>query len=203
MDTNNIAVFIYFGIGAFAFFFVVLSFLIGEVGDFFHDIASPATDWMGDHLPFGGDHAVEFPRILNTGSMLGFIGGFGFGAALAMSTMNVNAIAGAGFGILGGIALGTSLGFIYLGLRSAHATSSYTESELKGMIGQVTEKVYAGSVGQVSCVVHDVRVWRTARSVDDKEIAIGTPVRVERVVGNILYVVSENQPESYQTNTAA
>ncbi len=191
MDTN-IALVVYFCIGAFACAFVVISFFVGEVGDFFHDATSPMTDWLGDHLPFAGDHSWEFPRILNTGSMLGFIAGFGFTAALTMAVWQVSAFVAAGWGILGGLVLAGFLGAMYFGLKKSHATTSYNTSELVGKTGQVVERIYQGGAGRVECVVNGTRVWHTARSSTGEDIPVGTPVRVERVVGDEL-IVSKSQ----------
>lgn len=189
---NTAMAWIYFSIGAAAAVLVVLSFIIGEVTDFLHDVASPVTDWMGDHLSFSHDDgSTEFSRFLNGGTMLGFIAGFGFVAALSMAAWGASSLAAAGWGIGGGLGLSVILGLIYVGLQKSQATSSYDENDLVGKVCQVSERVYPNSAGQIVCVVNGTNVWHTARSVDGKEIEVGKIVKVERTSGGILYVTPE------------
>lgn len=189
---NAAAMWIYLSIGAAAAALVVLSFIIGEVTDFFHDMVSPASDWLGDHFDFNHDgNSVEFSKIMNGGTMLGFIAGFGFIAALSMAAWGASPLGAAGWGIAGGAGIAAFLGVIYAGLQKSQATSSYSEAELVGMRGEVSERIFPDSVGQVVCVVKGAKVWHTARSVDGREIAVGKTVKIERITAGLAYVTLE------------
>lgn len=182
------AAWIYFGIGCFALALALLSFIFGEIGDIFHDITSPIGDWLGDHVSFGGDHEVGFSRLLNSGGVLGFLAGFGFVAALATSAYRQNAIVAAGWGIIGGFFLGGIIGVIWFVLQKSGGTSAYSEQQLVGKEAVVTEKIFAGSVGKIECVVTGMKAWHTAKSEGGQEIVEGTTVKIMRRVGSIFYV---------------
>ena len=188
------AMIVYFSIGCFALLLVVISFLIGEIGGFFHDVTSPMTDWLGNHLPFAGDHSIEFSRVLNSGSMLGFLAGFGFVAALAMAQWRISPLAAGGWGVLGGLAMGALLGTIYLGLTKSHATTSYDVHDLIGTSGLVTEVIPRGSAGRIECNLRGSKVWHTARAATEEDIPVGTPVRVEGVIGDAIMVTKTQTP---------
>src|SRR3989344_1105039 len=155
---NSIAIWVYFALGSFTAILLVISFLVGEFTDWIHDSMSPATDWLGDHLPFDHNASMEFSRILNVGLMLGFLAGFGFTAAIAM-TRNVEALGAAGWGAVGGTVLGLILGFLYMGLKKSEATSTYEGKDLVNLTGEVSEHIPSGGQGRISCVVNGVPGW--------------------------------------------
>lgn len=180
---------LYFVIGIIGLVLALISFVFGE---FFHsDHVDGVGDWLGDHLPFfDSDHQIEFSRILNTGAFLGALSGFGFVAAFVMAQFDKSALESAGWGALGGLALGAMIGTSWYFLRKSEGTVGYDVGDLVGVEGVVEERIFRNSVGKVKCAVKGTPVWYAARSVDGAEVEKGTTVRVEKVVGNTLYVVT-------------
>lgn len=185
------ATWIYFGIGCFSLILALVSFLFTEIGDVFHDAVGPVSDWMGDHFSFGHDHEIEFSKFLNNGGILGFIAGFGFIAALAMSQFNLAALPAAGWGTLGGIIFGGFTGLFWYVLKRSEGTAGYNIKELVGQKGIVSEKIYQGGVGKVECVINNMQTWHTAIAEDRREILTGTTVIITKVVGSTIYVLPD------------
>ncbi len=193
---------LYFVIGMIGLVFALISFVFGE---FLHsDHIDSVGGWIGDHLPFGhdigghdldvgGTHHFEFSKVLNTGAFLGAISGFGFVAAFVMAQFDRSAGEAAGWGALGGLLLGGMIGGSWALLRKSEGSVGYDVKELVGTDAVVEEKIFAGSVGKVKCSIKGTSVWYSARSVDEGEIAKGATVRVEKVVGNTLYVAGRKQ----------
>ncbi len=182
---------LFFAIGMLGLILALISFIFGE---FLHsDHVDGVGDWLGDHLPFfDSDHQIEFSRVLNTGAFLGALSGFGFVAAFVMAQFDRSALESAGWGVLGGVVLGGMIGFSWYFLRKSEGTAGYDIGDLAGLDGVVEEKIYANSLGKVKCTVKGTPVWYAARSVDGAEVEKGTPVRVEKVVGNTLYVARKS-----------
>ena len=191
---------LYFVIGMLGLFLALLSFIFGE---FLHtDHIDSVGGWVGDHMPFGHDigghdmdiggaHHFEFSKVLNTGAFLGALSGFGFVAAFVMAEFNRSALESAGWGILGGLVLGGMIGGSWYLLRKSEGTAGYDVKDLVGLEAVVEERIFRNSLGKVKCTVKDTPVWYAARSVDGSEVEKGTPVLVEKVVGNTLYVVTK------------
>lgn len=190
---------IYFSIGGFALLLALISLVFAEIGDFFHDIASPIESWMSDHFSFGHDHDVGFSRLVNNGGILGFLAGFGFIAALVMSQFNVGAAAAAGYGFLGGVVTGVFMGLIWYLLKRSEGTVGSKIVDLVGKYGNVSEKIFQGGVGKVACTFGDMPSWYTAVAEDGNEIAAGTVVKIVRVVGSKLYVLPETPAATQNT----
>jgi membrane protein implicated in regulation of membrane protease activity len=189
--TNITAMIIYLVIGGFALLLALLSFIFSEIGDIFHDLTSPISDWASDHLSFGHDHDMGFSRFLNNGGILGFLAGFGFVAALAMSQFHASTFTAAGFGVLGGIVLGVFLGTIWYLLKRSEGTAGYSIDQLVGKQGVVVKKIFSDGPGEVKCSVNNMPAWYAAKTEDGSEILPGTTVRIIRFAGSLLYVAPE------------
>ncbi len=181
---------LYFVIGMIGLVMALISFIFGE---FLHsDHMDGAGDWLGHHLPFfDADHQIEFSKMLNTGAFLGAISGFGFVAAFVMAQFDRSALESAGWGALGGLLLGGMIGGSWALLRRSEGTAGYDVKDLVGAEGMVEERIYRNSMGKVKCTIKGTPVWYGARSVDGREVEKGATVRVEKVVGSTLYVVSK------------
>jgi len=184
---------LFFAIGMIGLFFALLSFVFGE---FLHTDSAIDGDsfsgWLGDHLPFfDSDHHIEFSRFLNTGAFLGALSGFGFVAAFVMAQFDKSALESAGWGALGGIALGGLIGTFWVLLRKSEGTVGYDVNSLVGLDATVEERIYRNSYGKVKCSVNGTSVWHSARSVDGSEVEKGATVQVVKVVGNTLYVANK------------
>ncbi len=188
---ENTAMVVYLIIGCFALLLALISFIFSEIGDFFHDLASPIGDWASDHFSIGHDHDMGFSRFLNNGGILGFIAGFGFVAALAMSQFHSSAFAAAGLGILGGIVLGVFIGTMWYLLKRSEGTAGYHMEQLVGKQGVVIKKIFSDGPGEVKCSVDNMPIWYAARTEDGSEVLPGTTVRIIRFAGSLLYVTPE------------
>ena len=184
---ESTAIWIYFGIGCGALALALISFLLGE----FTDVVG---DWLGDVLHLG-DQSFETPKMLNAGSSLGFLAGFGFSGAITIAAFDTNAWVGAGGGIIGGTILGLVLGGFWYLLRRSEGTSGYTASQLTGLSGTVTESIRRDGVGKVQCEINGLPVWHTARSEGGEQIAKGQNVTVTRAVGSTLFVSTKTTDE--------
>ena len=71
------------------------------------------------------------------------------------------------------------------------ASSSVTDNDLIGRTAQVTVAIMPGTVGQITAKIGDERVERVARAKDGTEIAAGSLVKVESVIGDSVIVVPE------------
>ncbi|MBI4311540.1 MAG: hypothetical protein HY681_07135 [Chloroflexi bacterium] len=185
MDTT--AMWVYTAIGGTALLFVLISLIIGEIGDFVDDALSPATTWLEGHLPI--DHTVEFPRILNAGALLGFVSGFGFTAALAMGAAGISATSAGGIGVVGGALLGALLGVVYRGFAKSTATTALRTADLLGQAGEVTADILPGQIGEVTIKTSNgMRVWYPARGVDDTALSRSQLVEIVDSSGRTLVV---------------
>jgi membrane protein implicated in regulation of membrane protease activity len=73
------------------------------------------------------------------------------------------------------------------------ASSSVTDEDLIGRTAQVTVAIKPGTVGQITAKIGDERVERIARAKDGSELAVGTIVKVDAVIGDSIIVVPEEQ----------
>lgn len=190
------AILIYFIIGCISLVLALISFLFAEIGDVFHDVTGPIGDWADSHISFGHDHEVGFSKFLNNGGILGFLAGFGFIAALTMSQFKATPFAAALWGVLGGLVLGSLVGAFWYGLKKSEGTAGYNIKQLVGCAAIVSEKIFQGSMGKVTCEVNGIQTWQVAKSENGSEIAVGVPVKIIGVTGNVLAVVpKENKQE--------
>lgn len=188
-EINNTAMWIYFAIGSFSLLLALISLIFAEIGDIFHDITSPAEQWLSSHVFGGGE--VGFSMFLNNGGILGFIAGFGFVSALAMSQFNVSTFPAALWGLAGGVVLGGVMGLFWYILKRSEGTAGYSMEQLVGQKAVVTERIYQGGLGKISCKVNNMQSWHVARAEDGNEILTGVPVKITRVAGSIVYVLPD------------
>jgi len=169
----------YFIIGCSALVLVVLSLIIGEIGEFIDDILP---------IDFGGDE-IGMSKFLNSGAIFGFIAGFGFMAAIAMVAFDMGSTPAAGVGAVGGLVLGGGLGAYWVALKHSEGGVGYEIGQLVGEKGVVTEEIR--KAGQVECSLNGRRSWHTARSESGRTISVGTRVEVVSAVGSIEIVKPE------------
>jgi hypothetical protein len=169
---------VFLGIAAFGFFFLLFSFLGGDLfghGDLGgHDI--------GAHGEVHGGVSFFSTRVLSV--FVTAFGGFGaIGTNLGYST-GVSTVMGLGGGVLFG-------GMIYLFasfLFSQQASSDIRMSELVGGTAQVTVAIPKGGVGQVRMTMGESAVEKIARAHDGGEISVGTLVKIDSVEGEAILV---------------
>ena len=166
-------------IGSCALLLTVASFIFGE----FHDLSA--------HFGASAEHELGFGRVVNSGALVGLVGGFGFVGAF-VSSQGVEIVPSSLWGVAGGLVLGLLFGFVYATLRKETATSSYSANELLGLEGVVTHGAVAGSPGEVSLSVKGMQGWRTAFA-PEGDLKSGEVVRVTGVVGSAVYVTPKEK----------
>jgi membrane protein implicated in regulation of membrane protease activity len=165
---------IFLGIAAVGFLVLIISFFMGELFDFGHD--------FDHHVDVGDGVSFMSSRVLSV--FVTAFGGFGaigthLGYSIGVSTA---------MGLAGGMVFG---GLIYLFARFLYGQQASTDvsiSELAGKKGQVSVTIPKGGVGQVRCMLGPTAVDKIARSKDGGEIAAGTTVIIEEIVGDTIVV---------------
>ena len=161
-------------IGMVGFFFLLVAALFG--GD--HD------GGMDQGHDFGHD-AGPSPFSLRIISL--FLTGFGATGAIAQSY-------GLGYPLSSG--LGVAFGMLvgYAGFTLIHmfmkqqASSTVSDEDLVGVVGQVSVAIPAGGLGQVGLTARGQRHYPSARGLRDEAIEEGAQVKVIRSAGNQVVV---------------
>jgi membrane protein implicated in regulation of membrane protease activity len=177
---------VFLGIAALGFFFLIFSFLAGDL--FGHgDVGGHE---IGSHGEIHGGVSFFSTRILSV--FITAFGGFGaiginLGRSIEVSTL---------YGLAGGVFFG---GIIYLFasfLYSQQASSDIRTSDLVGCTAQVTVAIPKGGVGQVRMTMGESVVEKIARAQDGGEIPAGALVKIEAIVGEDIRVRrAEQDPE--------
>jgi membrane protein implicated in regulation of membrane protease activity len=159
-------------IGGIGLLFLLISLL---VGDFFEALGF-------DFDNNGQDFGLLDSRVISV-FLLAF-GGFGAIASL----LDFKAFPSSLFGLLGGAVLGF---FVYLfgkTLYNQQSSSSVTAQDLIGRRAQVTVKILPDQLGQISCLIGEERVEKLARSLESKELPVGSTVVIDSFAGDSVLV---------------
>ncbi len=190
-------------IGAVGFLMLVVTWFLGELFDFGHDVAG----WFGDHLgeinvdghhvELGGGNEAggDAPSPLSSRVVFTFMTAFGGGGAIASlyqlpMALSVLAALGAGL-VLGGVTFGIA-NLLY----RQQASSTVRAEALVGRVGRVEIAIPAGGTGQVTVAAGGGASTLLARSRGGETIASGAPVRIAEVQGNLLVVEVVTPPQS-------
>lgn len=164
-------------IGGVGFVFLVISLVVGDV-----------FEAVGLDLD-GGASGTDF-GLLDSRVVAVFITAFG-GFGVIGVQMGYGAVGSSLIGLLGGIVFGGVVGVFGRFLIGQQASSSVTDDDLVGRIGQVTVAIKPGAVGQISVKIGDERVEKLARSKAGDELVPGSIVKVSAVAGDSLIVETE------------
>lgn len=168
-------------IGSLGFLFLLISFLIGDLFEFF--------DFDLD-LDTSHDFGLFDSRVISM--FLAAFGGFG----LIGSALGFGALVSTLFGLLGGVAFGAVVFYFGKLLYSQQSNSSVTMEDLVGRTAQVTVPILPNQLGQVMFIIGEERVERLARSADNTEIKVGTYVRIDSFAGDSV-LVKEDKGERF------
>lgn len=164
-------------IGGIGFVFLLISLVVGDV-----------FEAVGFDLD-GGSAGTDF-GLLDSRVIAVFLTAFGgFGVIAAQS--GFGAVGSSVAGLLGGIVFAGVVSVFGRFLIGQQASSSVSDESLLGRTAQVTVVIKPGAVGQITAKIGDERVERIARAKDGNEIAVGTVVKVEAVIGDSIIVVPE------------
>jgi membrane protein implicated in regulation of membrane protease activity len=130
--------------------------------------------------------------LLSGAALSGFVGAFGFTAALAYDASGSTGIAVVA-GIVGGVLIGALAGWLSLKLREGGDESTVRTSELTGRVATVTNDVPVDGYGEVSLVVAGHRTKLNAKSV--APLPMGTSVTITDVLSPTAVMVAYRYPE--------
>ena len=164
-------------IGGIGFLFLLISLVVGDVFE--------AVGFDLDGGATGTDFGLLDSRVIAV--FLTAFGGFGVIAAQT----GFGAVGSSIAGLLGGIVFAGVVSIFGRFLIGQQASSSVSDETLLGRTAQVTVAIKSGAVGQITAKVGDERVERIARAKDGNEIAVGTIVKVDAVIGDSIIVVPE------------
>jgi len=164
-------------IGGVGFLFLLISLVVGDV-----------FEAVGFDLD-GGANGTDF-GLLDSRVIAVFLTAFGGFGVIAVQN-GFGAVASSVAGLLGGIVFAAVVSVFGRFLIGQQASSSVTDEHMIGRTAQVTVTIKPGAVGQITAKIGDERVERIARARDGIEIASGSIVKVESVIGDAVIVVPE------------
>lgn len=186
-------VYVFAGIGLFGLLFILISFLMGEIGHVgdlsVHEMGGDAHvgEAGGGHDHAGGVGEHDGPGPLSTRVISIFLAAFGT-VATAARLSGLHSVTSAALGLASGYLLGWCT-WRFMRLLWVQAASSHIRTlDLEGCPAEVTVAIPASGVGQVACVVHGVRTYQPARSVTGEEAPLGSAVRIAQVTAEGLMV---------------
>jgi membrane protein implicated in regulation of membrane protease activity len=165
--------------GGVGFLFLLVSLVVGDV-----------FDAVGLDLDSGG-HGTDF-GLLDSRVIAVFLTAFGGFGVIAVQN-GFGAVGSSIAGLIGGVIFAAVVSVFGRFLIGQQASSSVTDEDLIGRTAQVTVAIKPGTVGQITAKIGDERVERIARAKDGSELAVGTIVKVDAVIGDSIIVVPEEQ----------
>ncbi len=172
------------------------------VGGALHDVHLPGVDvQVGGHeigpvhVDVGGsvDHPVVKVPSLSPVTIASFVTAFGAFGLIALGLFNTSAqwsLAWAGGGGLV-VAVIAHFAFGYF-LIAPQGSSEVKLKDIVGAVAEVTTPIPADSVGEVAFVAQGGRMTYTAKSGTGAPIARGTTVVIEKVIGGVAVVRTQN-----------
>jgi membrane protein implicated in regulation of membrane protease activity len=170
--------------------FLFVSFILGEVGDFFDGVG----DMVGDHLDIGGDGAADFggdgsegPSPLSLRNLMAFMTAYG-ASGLITSSYGWGTLSSSLFAVVPGLIL-AFIAFKFMSALYGQQSSSVVEvASLVGRTGMVEVSLPQGGLGRISVNTASGRSSFIARSEDGVPIGAGDPVIIKATVGGDLIV---------------
>ncbi|HET9476019.1 MAG TPA: hypothetical protein VFP63_00880 [Dehalococcoidia bacterium] len=177
--------------------FLLVSFIIGEVGEFFDDVG----DFLGEQLPdIGaddgggaglGEQTLETgeagPSPLSLRSLMAFMTAYG-ASGMITSSYGWSTLASSLFGIIPGVVMAFAAYQVMRMLYAQQASSVVEIGELNGRMGMVDVAIPPAGVGKVTVSTHNGSSSFIARSEGGIAIAAGEKVVVTGSLGSELVV---------------
>ncbi len=162
---------------------------------FFHGIGDALGDLdigtdVDTSLDLDSDAAGEASGV----SMLAiasFISAFGAFGLIAVTLLGAGSAASLIAALIGGVVMGLAAQAFFVYILSPTVSSEVRQTLLVGMAAEIITPIPPAGIGQVALVVEGSRMTYSARATSDGEaFPRGTPVRIERIVGGVVYVTS-------------
>lgn len=171
---NISPLFVFLGIAALGFVFLLVSLLLGDIFDSFG-------------VDAGMDGGADGHGLLDSRVISVFITSFGGFGAIGIQ-MGLGIVASSLIGLASGVVLGGLVSLFGRFLYKQQSSSSVGAAQMIGRTAQVVVSITPGSLGQVSCRVGEERIEKLARSKDNLEIKAGAMVRVDEIAGDSVIV---------------
>jgi membrane protein implicated in regulation of membrane protease activity len=162
--------------GGIGFLFLLASLVVGDI-----------FDAVG--IDFGLDASHDF-GIFDSRVISVFLVAFGGFGTIGVQ-VGLGAVGSSLCGLLGGVFFAAMVFFFGKFLYGQQSTSSVREEDLIGRTAQVTVRIQAGGIGQISCRVGDDKIEKLARTASGEEIQAGAIVRIESIAGDSVIVSHE------------
>ena len=193
----------FLGIALVGALFLLVSFIIGEIGDFADDVGDAVGDQLAD-LGVGeadagaadhGAEAGEGPSPFSLRTVMAFLTAYG-ASGLITSAYGWDTLASSLFAVMPGAVVA---GVAYQAMRLLYGqqSSSLLEvSGLRGRSGVVEIAIPPGGLGRVTVSTHHGTSSFLARCQDGTAIAHGEQIIVRGSLGSELVVARAEQPSS-------
>ena len=188
----------FLGIALVGAVFLFVSFIIGEIGDFFDDVGDVIGDQLADagigqadaaHADIGD---AEGPSPFSLRNLMAFLTAYG-ASGLITSTYGWSTLASSLFGLIPGTAI-AFVAYQLMGTLYRQQSSSVVEvSSLTGTAGVVDISIPAGGVGRVTVSTNTGTSSFIARSRDGVAIGPGEKIVVAGNLGSEL-IVTKTEP---------
>jgi membrane protein implicated in regulation of membrane protease activity len=162
---------------------------------FFHGIGDALGDLGVDlHLDMDAadadldtDAASEAAGV-STLAVASFVTAFGAFGLLAVTLFDARTFTSLFFALFGGVVIGIAAQLFFLYILSPTISSEVRQAALIGQAAEIITPIPANGVGQIAFVAQGGRVTYAARAVDADAVERGTSVRIERIIGGMVYV---------------
>lgn len=123
--------------------------------------------------------------MLAIASFITSFGAFGLGSAALGAGVGLSLIAA----LFGGIVIGIAAQLFFMYILSPTVSSEVRQTTLIGQVAEITTPIPENGVGQIALIAQGSRMTYSARTTQETEMySRGTPVKIERIVGNVAYV---------------
>ena len=138
----------------------------------------------------GGDGSGVSMLAITT--FISAFGGFGLAARGIFEASVGTSVAAA---LAGGVIFGGLAQVLFVVLLSKTTNSLVDQASLEGKVAEVIVPIPKNGVGQIMTVAQGSRMTYSARSYNNKAVARGTEVRIERIIGSVATVTPTSEYE--------
>jgi hypothetical protein len=140
------------------------------------------------HMDIHADSAHEAAGV-STLAIASFISSFGTFGLISVTLFDAGTIPSLLSALFGGVVFGIAAQIFFLYILSPTISSEIRQTKLIGQAAEITTPIPIDGVGQIAFVAQGSRVTFSARATDTAvPVERGTPVRIERIVGGMVYV---------------
>lgn len=185
---------VYGGALALGLIYSLLLIVFQGVGDLFSGLDS-ILDVFNIDLDIGGADAggdgsgismIAVSVFISTFGTFGLVSRGGFEANVPQSILAAS---------FGGIIFGGLAQWFFVYILSPTTSSMVTQSSLEGQVAEVLIPIPKNGLGEIVLVSRGSRVRYGAKSYNNKAIARGTEVRIERIIGSTATVIPTSEYE--------